>query len=216
MMPSFIPTRARGLFGGPLDEARVRAYWDSMGPCYAPRADRGLVRFSHKRQHGAVLRLAPLSRGARVLDAGAGSGLLTRRLVELGCDVTAVDSSPAMLDQLRDVTPNVILSRLEDLEVPRAFCAVLAIGVLNFVTRPEETLRRLCAAVRPGGVLVLQVTEWSAFGLAYWLNYRLRGFSPFLFTRRWLTERAREQGFEPAGHTHPLPHDLTIAFSKRA
>lgn len=215
MLPSFIPTRLRGIFGGPLDEARVRAYWDSMGPSYAPDADHGLVRFSHKRQHGAVLRLAPVSRGARVLDAGAGSGLLTRRLVELGCDVTAVDSSPAMLDQLRAVTPNCILSRLEDLDVPAEFDAVLAIGVLNFVTTPEDTLRRLCAAVKPGGVLVLQVTEWTAFGLGYWLNYYLRGFSPFLFTRRWLTERTREQGFEPAGHTHPLPHDLTIAFRKR-
>lgn len=215
MLPSFIPTSSRGLFGGPLDEARVRAYWDSMGPSYAPDADHGLVRFSHKRQHGAVLRLAPVSRGARVLDAGAGSGLLTRRLVELGCDVTAVDSSPAMLDQLRAVTPNCILSKLEELDVPAEFDAVLAIGVLNFVTTPEDTLRRLCAAVKPGGVLVLQVTEWTAFGLTYWLNYYFRGFSPFLFTRKWLTDKTREHGFEPAGHTHPLPHDLTIAFRKR-
>jgi ubiquinone/menaquinone biosynthesis C-methylase UbiE len=215
MTPSFLPSGARGLFGGPLDEARVRAYWDSMGPCYALHADHGLVRFSHKRQHGAVLRLAPVAHGARVLDAGAGSGLLTRRLVERGCDVTAVDASPAMLDQLRGVTPNVILSRLEDLRVPAAFDAVMAIGVLNFVTTPEDTLRRLCDAVKPGGALVLQVTEWTAFGLTYWLNYRFRGFRPFLFTRAWLTERTREQGFEPAGHTHPLPHDLTIAFRKR-
>lgn len=217
MLPSFVPTRTRGLFGGPLDEARVRAYWDSMGPSYAPDADHGLVRFSHKRQHGAVLRLARghIARGARALDAGAGSGLLTRRLVELGCDVTAVDSSPAMVEQLRNVTPNCILSKLEELDVPAEYDAVLAIGVLNFVTAPEDTFRRLCAAVKPGGVLVVQVTEWTAFGLTYWLNYYFRGFSPFLFTRRWLGERAREHGLETTDWTHPLPHDLTIAFRKR-
>jgi 2-polyprenyl-3-methyl-5-hydroxy-6-metoxy-1,4-benzoquinol methylase len=216
MFPSFIPTRARGIFGGPLDEVRVRAYWDSMSGDYAPGADRGLVRFFHGRQHRAALRLARVTPGARALDAGAGSGLLTRELVASGCDVTAVDSSPAMLDLLRGVTPNVMLSRLEDLELDPTFDVVMAIGVLNFVTTPEDTLRRLCAGVKPGGALVLQVTEWSALGLAYWLGYRARSFSPFLFTRRWLTDRARERGLEPAGGEHPLPHDLTVAFRRAA
>jgi ubiquinone/menaquinone biosynthesis C-methylase UbiE len=214
MLPSFVPTHDRGLFGGPLCERKVRAYWDSMSGDYAPDASHGLVRFSHHRQHGAVMRLARPGRGSKVLDAGAGSGLLTRQLVDLGCDTTAVDSSPAMFELLRTVTPNVILSRLEDLSVDDTFDAVLAIGVLNFVTTPEDTLMRLCAGVKRGGVIVLQVTEWTIPGLVYWLNYRARGFSPFLFTRRWLVERTRPLGFEPAGWEHPLPHDLTIALRR--
>jgi 2-polyprenyl-3-methyl-5-hydroxy-6-metoxy-1,4-benzoquinol methylase len=212
---SFIPSRDRGMFGGPLDEARVRAYWDSMSPSYAPDADHGLVRFSHHRQHGAVLRLARPQRGERVLDAGAGSGLLSRRLVEAGCEVTAVDSSPAMVEQLRGVCASAVLAKLEELDLgDERFDHVLAIGVLNFVTDPEGTMRRLCKPVKPGGTLVLQVTEWSVFGLVYWLNYVVRGFEPFLFTRRWLTDRTAEHGFRPAGYEHPLPHDLTIAFKR--
>jgi 2-polyprenyl-3-methyl-5-hydroxy-6-metoxy-1,4-benzoquinol methylase len=185
-----------------------------MSSDYAPDASSGLVRFFHHRQHGAALRLARSTRGARTLDAGAGSGLLTRELVDLGCEVTAVDSSPAMLALLSRVTSKVILSRLEDLELTPTFDAVMAIGVLNFVTAPEDTLRRLCAGVKPGGVLVLQVTEWSAAGLVYWLNYRVRGFLPFLFTRRWLTELTGELGFTPEGGEHPLPHDLTVSFRR--
>jgi ubiquinone/menaquinone biosynthesis C-methylase UbiE len=115
------------------------------------------------------------------------------------------------------VTPSVVLARLEALDLgDERFDHVLAIGVLNFVTDPEETMRRLCKPVKPGGTLVVQVTEWSAFGLIYWLNYVVRGFQPFLFfSRQWLTERAAEHGFAPAGYEHPLPHDLTIAFKRK-
>lgn len=216
LLHPLIASRDNGIYGGPLDEARSRAYWDSMGPSYALGADRGVVRSSRKRQHGAVLRLAPVSRGARVLDVGAGGGLFTRRLVELGCEVTAVDSSPAMLDLLRGVTPNVIRARLEDLDVPSEYDLVAAIGVLNFVVSPEDALRRLCAAVKVGATLVLQVTEWTPFGLAYWLTYRAHGFSPFLFTRQWLVDRARAHGLATIAYSHPLPHDLTIAFRRQS
>ena len=56
----------------------------------------------------------------------------------------------------------------------------MAIGVLNFVTDPADVIRRLCRHLEPGGILVLQVTEWSLFGLTYWVNYWLRGLKPFL------------------------------------
>jgi len=68
--------------------------------------------------------------------------------------------------------------------------------------------------VAPGGVLVLQVTEWSFFGALYALTYRLHGFRPFLFTRHWLCDQARAWGFTPVGSEHPLPHDLTMAFRR--
>ncbi len=205
-----------GVFGGPIDEDRLRAYWDSMSPSYAPGADTGLVRFSHHRQHGAALRLAEPAAGQSVLDAGAGSGLLTRRLVDLGCEVTAVDASEAMIAQLREVSPSAQVGRLETLALDTTFDRVMAIGVLNFVCDPADVLRRLCRHVKPGGILVLQVTEWSLFGLTYWINYWLKGFKPFLFSRDWLTRMVRRYGFEPAGYEHPLPHDLTIAFRRRA
>jgi SAM-dependent methyltransferase len=210
-----VPESHPGRFGGPLDETRVRAYWESQSPHYAPDGESGVIRVAHRRQLAAALRLARPIRGERVLDAGAGGGLLTRQLVELGCEVTAVDASPAMVEQLRRLTPDVRLAKLEDADLgDGVFDQVLAIGVLNFVTDPDGALRRLCRAVKPGGTLVLQVTEWSFFGCMYWLNYLVRGFRPFLLSRRWLTQRASELGFQPVGNEHPLPHDLTIAFKR--
>jgi hypothetical protein len=66
-----------GLFGGPLDEARVRAYWESQSPKYELEAEYGVVRLAHRRQHDAALRLARPIRGERVLDAGAGGSRVT-------------------------------------------------------------------------------------------------------------------------------------------
>jgi 2-polyprenyl-3-methyl-5-hydroxy-6-metoxy-1,4-benzoquinol methylase len=211
---SWIQEMQSGLFGGPLDEARVRAYWESMSPSYAPDASAGLVRYSHRRQHDAVFRLARPASGRTALDAGAGSGLLTRRLLEAGCVVTAVDASEAMVEQLREVTGSAVQARLEDLDLRETFDDVYAIGVLNFVCTPEDTLRRLCSHVRTGGTLTLQVTELSVFGLLYWLTYLAKGFRPFLFSRRWLVDRTRQHGFGPIVSTHPFPHDLTIAFRR--
>ncbi len=203
-----------GIFGGPVDAGRLLAYWDGMAASYKPGAKTGLVRFSSGRQHAAALRLSGAGKGDRVLDAGAGCGLLTRKLVRRGCNVTALDASPAMVEGLREMAASAIHGRLEELDLEGRFDQVMAIGVLNFVTDPADVMRRLCRHVAPGGVLVLQVTEWSAFGFGYWLNYAARGLRPYLFSRAWLTRLAASEGLVPMGHERPLPHDLTIGFRR--
>ncbi len=201
-----------GFFGGPVDEAVNSNYWASMSSSYLPSTKTGLVRFTHTRQHDAAVRLGRLTQGHSVLDVGAGTGLLTKRMIEMGCDVVATDASAAMLEPLKRITPSAILSRAEEIDLGRTFDRVFAIGVLNFTTAPADVLARLGRHVRPGGILVIQVTELSFFGLAYWLVYRLKGFTPFLFSRAWLEDTVRVSGFSLLESVHPLPHDLTVSF----
>src|SRR5512133_2018813 len=56
----------------------------------------------------------------RVLDLGAGTGKLTRALLQHGVEVTAVDPSDGMLDELRRVLPGVaaLAGSAEDIPLP--------------------------------------------------------------------------------------------------
>jgi SAM-dependent methyltransferase len=70
------------------------AFWDGMHGEQGNRFHRELI-------SPTVERLLALQPGERVLDIGCGSGMLARRLAELGGMVTAVDFSPALIERAR-------------------------------------------------------------------------------------------------------------------
>lgn len=99
------------------------------------------------------------------LDAGAGHGAETRWLAERGWRVTAVDFSATALDHARasaDRLGRDVAGRIEwiqaDLGVwippPEAFDLVACIYV-HVAGSVDEFVRRLAAAVAPGGTLLL-------------------------------------------------------------
>ena len=48
-----------------------------------------------------VVELLAPKPGEHILDLGCGDGFLTKQLVNLGCKVTAIDSSPAQIEAAR-------------------------------------------------------------------------------------------------------------------
>lgn len=115
---------------------------------------------------GILALLQPvLDRGGTVLEIGCGSGLLTRYLVEAGHRVIATDASPAMLDLAREAAPDaaeVRMLTLPDDPVPEVD-AIVGVGhALNYL--PDEpavaqALEKLCAALRPRGVLAVDICD---------------------------------------------------------
>ena len=107
--------------------------------------------------------------GGLVLEFGAGSGLLTRLLLEAGHRVLATDASPAMLDLARDVAPGA--EGYELLMLPRdpvpAADAIVGVGhpisYLPSEAAIHEALLAFAAALRPGGILAFDVCdlEWG-------------------------------------------------------
>ena len=104
----------------------------------------------------AALGIAPTS---VVCDVGAGTGYFALRLAKLAAQVYAVDVEPQLLVLLRDrvasaglqnVTP--VLGLPHDPLVPAAACDfVLVVNVFHHVPEKAAYLRRLQAALRPGG-----------------------------------------------------------------
>ena len=126
------------------------ADWDSRfpddGPAYA----------------AAVAELG-LREGARVLDAGCGTGRALPPLrdavgpsgVVLGADLT-----PAMLEAAaragRDADGLLLLADVSALPVrSESLDAVFAAGLIAHLPNPAENLRELARVVRPGGTLAL-------------------------------------------------------------
>lgn len=114
--------------------------------------------------HAAVA--AALPAGAAVVEIGCGTGAVTRRLVERGARVTALDQNPEMLElarrRLAGAPPEAVrwLERTAaeiDALPEEGFDAVVASLCLSEMSAGERrhVLREAFRRLRPGGLLVL-------------------------------------------------------------
>ena len=100
--------------------------------------------------------LALLPAGARILDAGCGSGRDSLAFLALGYAVTAFDGAAAMAEMAaRHIRRPVLRLRFQDVNFNAEFDGVWASRSLLHVARREMpgVLGRLTRALKPGGVL---------------------------------------------------------------
>lgn len=115
----------------------------------------------HEEWARAVLDRLPLEGKEAVLDAGCGTGRVTRMLVERlpGGRVVAVDGSQAMVERVRAVLrtgDEAFVADLVELELPVPVDAVVSSAVFHWIQDHDLLFRRMRAALRPGGRLVAQ------------------------------------------------------------
>ena len=106
-----------------------------------------------------ILERAPFTPGQTVLDAGCGSGRVTKLLLERGVGVVAVDADPAMVAKAREALPPEVRVEQQDLlelQVEQPVDGVFSCAVFHWITDHERLFERLHAALKPGGRLVAQ------------------------------------------------------------
>ena len=96
---------------------------------------------------------------ARVLDAGAGTGLVGERLKELGySNIEALDLSAGMLEEARKKNAYTAFHQMtmgEPLDFPTGeFDATICVGVLTLGHAPAGSLYEMVRVTRPGGHVV--------------------------------------------------------------
>jgi trans-aconitate 2-methyltransferase len=108
-----------------------------------------------------VLERLPLRGNETVLDAGCGSGRVTRLLLERlpAGHVIAVDSSASMIEHAHEALgerATVFQADLTDLELDEPVDAVFSNAVFHWIADHRRLFHRMFTALRPGGRLAAQ------------------------------------------------------------
>lgn len=183
------------------DTDDVRAAYDAMAQAYAaaypttePESAPELAMVDH-----LVELLGP---AARVLDAGCGTGRMSRYLADRGAVVEGVDLSPRMLEQARAAHPDLRFETGSLVDLGRddgRYDGVLAWYSLIHLDDAEaaRAVREMARVVRPGGLVLVGFQTGSGM--------------------RDLGERMRERGLAvdhlPRWHREP---DAVLSMLARA
>ena len=139
-------------------------------------------RYHLSRQRANLLRPLRLGPGLRILEIGAGTGVLSRYLGETGARVVALEGS---IDRARAAalrcagldTVEIVCGSLASYDDAEGFDLVCIVGVLEYAasgaggsTSHQEFLSRAAALRRPGGALLLAIE--NQIGVQYLLGYR--------------------------------------------
>jgi SAM-dependent methyltransferase len=152
-----------------------------------------------------ALRLAGLRPGMRVLDVGCGPGdvsLIAARLVGSTGSVLGVDAAAKIVDLARIRaaeqgvdTVRFVATSIDDLSLDEPVDAVIGRLILMHQPDPVETLCRLAAMVRPGGLMAFCESDaslvctvpalplWGALKAAVRDTFTGKGFDPDLGTK---------------------------------
>lgn len=135
-----------------------------------------------------MIRRLPNLSGGHALDVGFGSGVYIEELLRMGFECSGVDISQEMVDAGRKRLKTFVdsgrlhlaLGEVEHLPFgDNTFDLVLCIGVLGYLLRDEQALAELKRIVKPGGYLLINLTNMlSLSDLDYVLRRKIR---------RWLS-----------------------------
>jgi demethylmenaquinone methyltransferase/2-methoxy-6-polyprenyl-1,4-benzoquinol methylase len=180
-----------------------RDYFNELAPSWDEKVGNDETR------HAALARVfdrIEIPEGGRVLDAGCGTGVLFRHIIEKtgsGGMITAVDYAPAMLDRARELHPDYenIDYRAGDaasLDLEENFYdTILCFAVLPHVEDKGRFLATLRHAIRDDGRLyIFHLADTATLNSFHsGLNAPVRG--DLLPERRELEELLTASGFSP-------------------
>jgi 2-polyprenyl-3-methyl-5-hydroxy-6-metoxy-1,4-benzoquinol methylase len=166
-------------------------------------------RFWHAAKIRLLDRVAPSRSGARIADAGCGSGVIADHLAERAAEVVAFDSNPAAVEfgrsTYRRSNLRFVLGPFERMLEHGPFDQVVCLEVVEhlYPEQAEQTLALFARAAAPGATLLLTTpNRRSAWPLLEWALDR-SGLVPqmdetqhlTLFSKRSLTRACERTGW---------------------
>jgi 2-polyprenyl-3-methyl-5-hydroxy-6-metoxy-1,4-benzoquinol methylase len=147
----------------------------------AVRSRRAAQRFWHAAKIRVIDRVAPARSGARIADAGCGSGVIAAHLAATAREVVGFDSNAAAVEYARSAYHSLplrfVLGPFEEIEREGPFDQFYCLEVLEHLYEEQavETLRLFARAAAPGAELfVTTPNARSAWPLIEWALDRLQ------------------------------------------
>jgi trans-aconitate methyltransferase len=109
----------------------------------------------------AVVELLNPCSGERILDLGCGDGILTAKLVAMGCHVVGIDGSTAQIEAAQKLRLDARVMGGEKLSFDGEFDAVFSNAALHWMRNPEAVISGVWRALRPKGRFV---AEFGGYG----------------------------------------------------
>ena len=182
-------------------------------------------RYHLDRRRTNILRPINFDKSMRVLDVGAGTGVMSRYAAERGAEVVALegDSMRAELASLRceGLNVDVRCGSVNDFDDSEGFDLILVIGVLEYATNhpagSSGFLKKLSQLLNPDGSIVIAIE--NQMGLAYWMGANedhlnepwvgLEGYvstsSVKTFSKPVLSSLLTDAGFKHQNWLYPFP-----------
>ena len=118
----------------------------------------------------ALLRMAGVQSGHRVLDVATGAGYLAAAAHDAGASATGLDFSAEQVALARSVYPDVVFIQGDAEDLPfesEGFDAVVMGFGMNHLPRPERAATEACRVLKPGGRLSFSVWAIPQPGTAF-------------------------------------------------
>lgn len=180
----------------------VARHYDAVAHHYGALRSRGAAGAIRRAEQRAVLGLARVRPGDRVLDVGCGDGAIMTRLRGRGAQVFGVDASLGMAAACRRAGHPVAVQEMETLGLCGPFDWLLCIGALEFTALPHAVLSGFADLLGPGGRLVLLVPSRSPGGWLLSRYHRRHGITIRCFARREVANLLAAAGLGPPQQWH--------------
>lgn len=195
---------------------KVISYFSSRASNYLVNSNSGFWKFVRNQEKQVLCKWIHAEKGQSLLDAGAGAGYYALYFRdEKHLEVSAVDSTPAMVNELLKNKISAQLSSLEELTtaLPMApFDRILAAGVFEFVPEPQIALKNLSLQLRDSGRLVLLIPADGFFGKIY--SFFHFNIEIYIRGAEFYKNLAEKSDLKFLGSEKASPMSLVLAFEK--